>query len=78
MTIIGEHGAAAHGASLRPITLGWAVKRALLGIAILVLAMGSVAWLTYASIDPDVDGNGEPNSAKASKSSDAPVAQVRL
>jgi hypothetical protein len=75
MAIITEGADAAPDASLRPVTLGWALKRALLGIAILVLAMGSVAWLTYASIDPDLERGDEPSAAKASQ---APMAQVRL
>ena len=41
----------------RPMTFGWVMKRALLGIAILFVSMGSVAWLTYASIDPNLDNN---------------------
>jgi hypothetical protein len=74
MTTITERADAAPGAHLRPVTLGWALKRALLGIAILVLAMGSVAWLTYASIDPNLEGGDLPEAAKPR----APVAQVRL
>lgn len=74
MTTITERADVAPGADLRPVTLGWALKRALLGIAILVLAMGSVAWLTYASIDPNLD-NDQPRAAKALQK---PVAQVRL
>ena len=49
---------------LRPMSFGWVMKRALLGIAILVVSMGSVAWLTYASIDPDLD-NVPSEAAKA-------------
>ena len=41
--------------SLPPVTLGWFLKRTVVGIAILLVAMGSLAWLTYASIDPDAD-----------------------
>jgi hypothetical protein len=75
MTSITERADAAPGASLRPVTLGWALKRALLGIAILVLAMGSVAWLTYASIDPNLEPGEQPSVAKATP---RPVEQVRL
>jgi hypothetical protein len=39
----------------RPVTLGWFLKRSLLGLAILLVAMGGLAWLTYASIDPALD-----------------------
>jgi hypothetical protein len=75
MTIITERAAVAPGVSLRPVTLGWALKRALLGLAIIALAMGSVAWLTYASIDPDLEGGDQPRAAKAAR---MPVAQVGL
>lgn len=36
----------------QPITWGWALRRAALGIVILTSAVGLVAWLTYSSIDP--------------------------
>lgn len=39
--------------ALPPVTFGWFFKRALIGIAILMVAMGGLAWLTHASIDPD-------------------------
>jgi hypothetical protein len=56
----------AHALALpRPITVGWALKRAALGIAILVVAMGAVAWLTYASIEPEPGVASEPMAAKA-------------
>lgn len=32
--------------------LGWALRRALLGILILTVFMGGAAWLLYNSIDP--------------------------
>jgi hypothetical protein len=40
-------------AALRVPTLGWAVKRALLGILILFISITGAACLLYASIDPD-------------------------
>lgn len=49
-------GAAAVVQPSRALGLGWVLKRALLGIAILFVTMGGMAWLTYASIDPDLDG----------------------
>ena len=49
---------------IRLPTVAWAVRRALLGIAILVVAMGGAAILLYASIDPDLDG--EPGVAPPS------------
>jgi type II secretory pathway component PulL len=47
----------------RDLTLGWALRRALLGLVILFLAMGSLAWLTYASIDPALDRDEAPAQA---------------
>jgi hypothetical protein len=35
--------------------LVWALKRALLGTVILVVALGSLAWLTHAAIDPSLE-----------------------
>ena len=52
-----EDAQAVHGVSMRPVTLGWFLKRALIGIFILIVSMGGLAWLTYASIDPDLDGS---------------------
>jgi hypothetical protein len=33
----------------------WALRRALLGLLILTVGVGSMAWLTHASIDPDLE-----------------------
>jgi hypothetical protein len=35
------------------MTLGWALRRAALGLLILLTAAGLSAWLLYASIEPD-------------------------
>ena len=42
-------------AALRAPTLGWALRRTLLALIILVVAIGGAACLLYASIDPDED-----------------------
>jgi hypothetical protein len=34
-------------------TLGWALRRAAMGLAILLTLAGLSAWLLYASIEPD-------------------------
>lgn len=34
-------------------TLGWALRRAALGLLILLVTVTLVAWLFYASIEPD-------------------------
>lgn len=34
-------------------TLGWALRRAALGLFILLVAVASGAWLFYASIEPE-------------------------
>jgi hypothetical protein len=39
--------------ALKAPTLGWALRRTLLGIVILVFSIGGAACLLYASIDPD-------------------------
>jgi hypothetical protein len=35
------------------MTLGWALRRAALGLTILLTVAGLSAWLLYASIEPD-------------------------
>lgn len=55
------------GAYTRPVTLGWALRRAALGVVILAVAMGAVAWLTYASIDPDPAKAGEEEAASLAR-----------
>ncbi|MCU0954908.1 MAG: hypothetical protein MUC37_09930 [Hyphomicrobium sp.] len=39
----------------RLLNARWALRRALLGLFILVIGVGSVAWLTHASIDPSLE-----------------------
>lgn len=58
----------------RVVSWGWFMKRALLGITILVVATGSVAWLTYASIDPKLDT--EQGQMAAPTAERLPVADV--
>ena len=53
MTIeVADAGMKPHTA-VAELTLGWAVRRALLGITILVLSVSALAWLLYTTIDPD-------------------------
>ncbi len=47
-----DHAAANVADSAAHITFGWFLKRAIIGIAILVVSIGGMAWLTHASIDP--------------------------
>jgi hypothetical protein len=39
-------------------SLGWALRRAALGLAIILVATGVFAWLLYASIEPDGTARG--------------------
>jgi hypothetical protein len=41
-----------HLVAIRAPTLGWALRRALLGLLILFISVTGAAWLLYASIDP--------------------------
>ncbi len=41
-------------------TLGWALRRAALGLLILVVMVVLLAWLFYAGIDPDEAAAGSP------------------
>lgn len=66
------------GEALRPMTLKWVLKRSLAGFLILFVAMGALAWLTYASIDPDLDGDLMPRSADAVRGAPPPVVPIGL
>lgn len=39
-----------------PVSMSWFLKRMFLAVFIITLSMGSVAWLTYASIDQSQEG----------------------
>lgn len=51
--------------AFHPVTLGWVMKRVALGVIILVLAFGSIAWLTYASIEHDAASSDGAETANA-------------
>ena len=40
---------------IRTLTMGWALKRAVIGIIILFVVIWGAAWLLYSSIDPNLD-----------------------
>ena len=42
-------------AAPRLLNARWALRRALLGFFILAVGVGSLAWLTHASIDPSLE-----------------------
>jgi hypothetical protein len=48
------------------MTFSWVMKRLALCIGILVFAVGSVAWLTYASID-QTEAQSKPAQTAASQ-----------
>ncbi|WP_439541063.1 hypothetical protein [Hyphomicrobium sp.] len=62
----------------RQVTLGWFLRRSLLGIAILLVAMGGLAWLTYASIDPTLDAEAASAPANADVAAPAKPLPVGL
>jgi hypothetical protein len=66
------------GVPVRQVTLGWFFKRSLIGIAILLVAMGGLAWLTYASIDPNLDIDSAPTAAKTHAEQPVRVTPVEL
>jgi hypothetical protein len=51
MSSVHQTSIAVSAPALNPMSFGWVMKRLALGIFILVVAVGSVAWLTYASIE---------------------------
>ncbi|MCC7250672.1 hypothetical protein [Hyphomicrobium sp.] len=73
-----EDAPSVQGTLVRPVTAAWFLKRSLIGIAILMVAMGGLAWLTYASIDPDGDGELAPKAAKAVREVPARLTPVDL
>jgi hypothetical protein len=48
------------------ITIGWALRRALLGIVIMFVVISTAAWLLHASIDPSLEADGARAFAPAS------------
>jgi hypothetical protein len=77
MAIGVEDASLTQAAAVQPVTLAWVLKRSMIGIAILLVAMGGLAWLTYASIDPDLDGDAKPISAQP-LATDARVVPIDL
>jgi hypothetical protein len=78
MAISVEDAPSVQRAAARPVTLGWVLKRSLIGIAILMVAMGGLAWLTYASIDPDLDGETGSKAAGTVRQMPARLMAVEL
>ncbi len=61
-----------HGA-----TLGWALRRAALGLLILTIAVGTFAWLLYATIDPDPAEAGQNATQNATMTQATPASRAR-
>jgi len=60
-----------HVVAIRAPTLGWALRRALLGLLILFVSVAGAACLLYASIDPEEEsfpGATAPGQAGLSRS----------
>jgi hypothetical protein len=55
MTTTQSRVEAGHVVAVTAPTLGWALRRALLGLFILVVSVAAAASLLYASIDPEVE-----------------------
>jgi hypothetical protein len=45
---------------VRPLSLRWALRRALLGLILLIVLTALGVWLFYASIEPDEAAAGSP------------------
>ncbi len=56
----GSGGDAAAVAPRSPFDRTWMMRRALIGMLILALGVGSLAWLTHASIDPALEPAAAP------------------
>ncbi|OYW55364.1 MAG: hypothetical protein B7Y80_13770 [Hyphomicrobium sp. 32-62-53] len=55
MSDLNSTGASAAAPPPRLLDAKWALRRALLGLLILTVGVGSMAWLTHASIDPNLE-----------------------
>lgn len=55
MTDLKSTGTGSVAETPRLLDAKWALRRALLGLAILTVGIGSMAWLTHASIDPALE-----------------------
>ena len=54
----------------RPVTIGWALKRMLMGLLIMFIVIWGAAWLLYSSIDPNLESEAaNAFSAKAAAAS---------
>ena len=58
-----SHGVAPQ--ALSPMTLGWVMKRLFLGVVILAVAFGSIAWLTYTALESDAMASTPEKTAAA-------------
>jgi hypothetical protein len=54
-------------------TLGWALRRAALGVLILAVAVGTVAWLFNAGIEPDTTTGGPASHSEYALPSNLPA-----
>jgi hypothetical protein len=48
-----------------PVGLGWALKRAFIGVLILFVVISTAAWLLHSSIDPVLESEGAGATRKA-------------
>jgi zona occludens toxin (predicted ATPase) len=62
----------APGKPVPRLTLGWALRRAMLGLLILFVMFGGGAWLLYSTIEPD-----RADASETAESSRVPAAATR-
>lgn len=55
MTDLNSTGASGVATPPRLLDAKWALRRALLGLVIMTVGIGCMAWLTHASIDPTLE-----------------------
>ena len=56
------------------LTWGWALKRTILAVLIIVFGMGAMAWLMHAATQPTTDASAANSASVASSLSAQPVA----
>jgi hypothetical protein len=69
------HDVGAAVVAVQAPTLGWAIRRALLAIVILLVSIAGAAFLLYASIDPGEEGwpTAEPQERVELSGTQAPL-----
>ena len=56
------------------LTIAWALKRTLLGISILIVGIGGMAWLMHTAIDQNAEAKAAASTAPTLPATSQPIA----